>query len=165
MIPNSEIEKYKDYPEGSGGKMMYDRHNLPTEEFFTKYYLSIDLSDWNLWMSDTVNKAWEEKSRIEFQNSWGERMNAFNFSEMERFYKEEDLSMFDEDIQKFISFMAGDRFFEENNLTLNEWIKLDTFTNPKKDYKQDVTLLRALEYDGGMNYIRMQLVNLHWWKH
>ena len=56
-------------------------------------------------------------------------------------------------------------FFEENNLTLNEWIKLDTFTNPKKDYKQDVTLLRALEYDGGMNYIRKQLVNLHWWKH
>ena len=92
-------------------------------------------------------------------------MNAFNFSEMERFYKEEDLSMFDEDIQKFISFMAGDRFFEENNLTLNEWIKLDTFINPKKDYKQDVTLLRALEYDGGMNYIRKQLVNLHWWKH
>jgi len=160
----SEIDKYKNYPEGSGGKMMYDRHYLSVEDFFSKYHDNADLKDWNYWMNNTINKAWEESKRSEFLKDWGERMKYFDFSEMERFYKEEGLSDFDEDVRKFISFLAGDGFFNKNKISLESWISSKNFTNPIKDYEQDVTVSQALHLKGGMNYIRKQLVNLHWWR-
>ncbi|WP_411029860.1 hypothetical protein [Spongiimicrobium sp. 3-5] len=160
----SEIEKYKDYPEGSGGKMMYDKYFMTTKDFFSKYYFEADLKDWDRWMNNTINKAWNKNHRAEFLQSWGERMKYFDFLEMERFYKEENLSKFDEDVKKFVSFLAGDGFFYKNKITLESWITSKNFTNPIKNHEQDIRISQALSLKGGMNYIRIQLANLHWWR-
>jgi len=164
MSNMSEVEKYKNFPEGSGGKMIYDRYHLSVKNFFSKYYDKTNLKDWDLWMNNSIYKAWDGNKRLEFLKDWGERMKYFDFSEMVRFYKEEDLSGFDEDVKKFISFLAGDGFFKKNKISLESWIKSKNFTNPIKDYEQDVTISQALHLKGGMNYIRKQLINLHWWR-
>jgi hypothetical protein len=164
MLSKSEIEKYKDYPEGSGGKMMYDKYFMSVEDFFSKYYDKVDLQDWNYWMNNTINKCWDKKERSKFLSEWGERMKLFNFEEMERIYNEESLSDYDEDVRKFIAFLAGDGFFEKNKVSLDNWVESKKFANPIKEYEQDVTISQALKLKGGMNYIRKQLVNLHWWK-
>ena len=141
-----------------------DKKTLSTEEYIFKYYSQTKLDGWNYWMNNTINKAWEESKRLEFLKNWGERMKYFDFSEMERFYKDENLSDFDEDIRKFISFLAGDGFFKKNKINIENWITAKNFTNPIKNYEQDVTISQALHLKGGMNYIRKQLINLHWWR-
>ena len=40
MESDNNITKYKNYPEGSGGRMLYDKHSLPIIDFFAKYYLN-----------------------------------------------------------------------------------------------------------------------------
>jgi hypothetical protein len=141
-----------------------DKETLSTAKYIEKYYSDVDLSGWDLWMNDTINKIWDKNQREDFLKSWGERMVDFNFLEMERFYRDEDLSLFDEDVKKFISFLAGDGFFKTNKISFKSWVDSKKFTNPIKDFIQDVTINQALELKGGMNYIRKQLVNLHWWR-
>ena len=141
-----------------------DKKTLSTEDYIFKYYSQVKLDGWDYWMNNTINNAWKESKRLEFLKDWGERMKYFDFSEMERFYKEENLSDFDEDVRKFISFLAGDGFFSKNKISLESWMSSKNFTNPLKDYEQDVTVYQALHLKGGMNYIRKQLVNLHWWR-
>lgn len=140
-----------------------DRENLLLKEYIAKYYSEIDLTGWNFWMNNTINKAWDKDLRDNFISAWGERMKNFDFEKMELFYNTEDLSDFDEDVKKFLSFLAGDGFFEKHKISFSKWITTLNFTNPHKNYSQDVTILEALNLHGGMNYIRSQLINLTWW--
>ena len=98
-------------------------------------------------MDNTINKAWIKDDRQKFLESWGRGMRFFDFEEMERFYKEEDLSDFDDDVKKFLAFLAGDGFFQENKVSFKSWINSENFTNPIKDYKQDVTISQCLQKD------------------
>jgi len=142
-----------------------DRQNLSLKEYIAKYYLDYDLKGWDLWMCNTINKAWDENLRDNFISTWGERMKYFDFKKMEIFYYTEDLSCFDEDVKKFFSFLAGDGFFEKYKITFSKWITILNFSNPDKEYFQDITISEALNFPGGMNYVRSQLINLLWWRH
>ncbi|NJM14258.1 MAG: hypothetical protein HC896_01735 [Bacteroidales bacterium] len=141
-----------------------DKRELSIPQYIDKYYSNVDLKGWKYWMTDNIRPAWEREKRKEFLAKWGERMKFFDFAKMENFYEKRDLSGFDEDVKKFVAFLAGDGFFDKNNLTFEDWINSKNFTNPLKDYEQDVTIKEALSLKGGMNYIRKQLINLHWWR-
>ncbi len=141
-----------------------DKQQLSVSEYIDKYYSNVNLDDWIYWMNSNIDAAWTIERRKELRSSWGERMANFDFDKMMNFFNQEDLSPFDDDIKKFISFLAGDSFFETNRISYNEWLAVKNFTNPLKGYAQDVTIEEALKLKGGMNYIRKQLVNLHWWR-
>jgi hypothetical protein len=141
-----------------------DKQELTLPQYIEKYYSNIDLKGWDYWIANNINLAWNKANRADFLENWGERMKFFDFDKMERFYEEKDLSVFDEDIKKFIAFLAGDSFFEGNKITFENWLTVKNFTNPLKDYEQDITIKEALKIKGGMNYIRKQLINLHWWR-
>ena len=141
-----------------------DKKNLSLKEYIAKYYSQFDLTGWNYWINNTINKAWDKNYRDEFLKSWGERMEYFDFNKMEYFYQNEDLSKFDEDVKKFLSFLSGDGFFIKNKITFKDWLNILNFTNPLKPYEQDITINEVLNYDGGMNFLRSQLMNLVWWR-
>lgn len=142
-----------------------DKKTLSAEDYIFKYYAQVKLDGWNYWMNNTINKAWEKSKRLEFLKDWGERMKYFDFSEMERFYKEEDLSDFDEDVKKFISFLAGDGFFLKNKISFSEWLSIRNFTNPYNSSDQhEINISQFLKISGGMNYLREQLTGLSWWR-
>lgn len=44
---SSEVEKFRNYPEGSGGRKIFDYYNLSFEDYLLKYYSNPDLSNWN----------------------------------------------------------------------------------------------------------------------
>lgn len=141
-----------------------DKKNLTIAQFIDKYYTYADLKGWNYWIKNNIELAGNKDQRTAFLNNWGKRMESFNFDKMERFYKEKNLSDFDEDVRKFFAFLEGDGFFKSNSITFEKWIYTKNFTNPLKEYPQDIAIIEALKLKGGMNYIRKQLVSLHWWR-
>ena len=116
-------------------------------------------------MKDPINMAWNKNTRQAFIDEHSSyRIENFDFDKMERFYNEKDLSAFDEDVRRFFAFLAGDGYFEENKITFEKWITIKNCINPSKDIVLDLSIKEALDYKGGMNYIRMVLRGLHWWR-
>jgi len=157
---NEDILKYKDYPEGSGGKWLYDKYTLPFESWINKYYENPDLTGWNgllIW----ANEAYTQSNL--FMKEWCKnRIVAYDFEKYEATYsKLNTMALFDDDINRFIAFMAGEGFFNKYDISLEGW--LQTKMNPDGNDRiytiVDVSILKC-----GVNYIKSYLAELDFWK-
>ena len=141
-----------------------DKLNLSLEDYIEKYYSNIDLSGWDYWKETAINLVFDKSKRKDFKIRWGMRMISFDFEKMEIYLVRKELMVFEEDIRKFIAFLAGDGFFDEHAISLDDWLHKKNFTDPKRDFELELSILQALEFKGGLNYIRKQLMNLQWWR-
>jgi len=157
---NEEILKYKDYPEGSGGKWLYDKYTLPFDLWIAKYYTNPDLTGWNGLLK------WANEANIQselFMKEWCKnRIVAYDFEKYIATYKKlNSMTVFDEDINKFIAFMAGEGFFDRYSISLEDWLQRKI--NPESS--NDVyTLVDINSLKFGTNYIKSYLAELDFWK-
>lgn len=64
-------DNYRDYPEGSGGKKIYDRYNLAFQDYLDKYYRNPDLSRWEYINSKFVIPLFQEDEWSKYNAFFG----------------------------------------------------------------------------------------------
>jgi hypothetical protein len=165
-IPMWSIEdfnKYKDYPEGSGGKKIYDLNSLSFDEYLNKYYAVPDLNRWNYVKSKFVIPLFDG-------TNWNDYLNFLmqakpNFSpEREKLLQfldqiKED-NRFDKELKQFFAFLYSIDFYRE--LSFEEWISSKSWAHPwhKNETTNARPILEILRHQNGVNYLKEQLGNL-----
>lgn len=163
---NEELNMYKDFPEGSGGKRRHDFGTLSFKDWVKKYCAAPNLSAYEGFLK------WAKLALVqseEFHSIWNKgRIQPYNYDLISHAYvKLRNENLFDDDVNLFIAFLAGDGFFEVYNTELESWICSTNWQNPSKDCLQLNTCLLMEEIapmEFGMNYIRESLGNLDYWR-
>ena len=153
------------FPIGSRG---YDLENLPYEKFVEKYYPEIK-PEWNEQMINHVDLAFDKNRHEEFLKLWTFKAPFFSFERMYNFYDNlKHDTRFDDDIKRFMAFMAGDGYFERiGKPDFETWIRAQNFDWPFKEDDGNPKvrgLLEHAEIKNGMNAIRYKLLCSTWWK-
>lgn len=156
------VDKSK-YQIGSRG-YNYERMNYP--DYVKKYY-NIVPEDWIWLMTEIVEKAFNTDKREDFLKKNAFRKKSFNFNLMEDYYKNiKDDIRFEEDIKKFISYLAGDGFFESiNNPSFETWIRSENVDMVVNRDKKEHSIFEHINLEYGMNAIRSKIVNSNWFQY
>ena len=115
---DSAAEKFKDYPEDSGGKRYYDCTHLPLQEYLNKYYqdkTKDNISQWKQFYEKMVEPSFA-LSRIEFVKhrrslllNISLKINHENIKSM--YERIKAYEVFDEDITKFLALINSHSLF------------------------------------------------------
>ena len=142
---------------------------MDRREFIKKYYTDkYDFSKWNRWM-ESVNDAFEKSKQEELRKKWGleGKGKYFDFDAMQNFYEKiKNDNKFEDDINKFLSFLVCDHYFEFNNLTVDEFLNAKDINKAKKknDDPKNLSINELSKIEGGQNYIRDLLIGMNWWR-
>ncbi len=161
-----EALKYKDYPENSGGKAIYDMYFLPFQEYLNKYYTNPDLTGWERWKNKYITPAFDENRHYEMIKNFGYADKKFyDFDAQNKFYEQlKNDERIDDDIKQFIGFLAGTGFFKKYNLTLDQWFAMKNWANPYVPNEKGMTINEILNYKYGNNLLRTNLPILNYWR-
>jgi hypothetical protein len=165
MTDREHAEQFKDYPEGSGGKRLYDQENLPLQSYLTKYYAHYDRNyAWNRW-HETANMVLDESKHGEYKIKWGDRGTHFDFQAAMLFYAIHRAdTRFEDDIIRFLAYLEGDGFFKAMKINFAAWLTMPNFANPLKPAHsfKGLCLLDFLQHEFGQDFIRDQLTSIAW---
>lgn len=157
--------KYKDYPEGSGGRKLYDLNVLDFRDFLAKYYSKENNEFWSKWMIDYVLPAFDKNTFKRMAENFGYvSVDKHDFRSQDFFYTELfNTNRFSKDICQFVGFMAGAGFFKHYKIELNEWLTIKNWINPfdKSISMNSISEIANMSY--GENFIRKQLTQLPFW--
>ena len=158
------MEEYKNYPEGSAGKKLYDKYHMPFETWIKKYYQDADLTGWNRFYK-WVTKAFAKSALFESQWCKG-RIERYDYDRLYSTYKSvSSLGFFDEEINRFIAFIASEGFFEIYNLSLDEWLHSKEWNHPSQKCEiHCYTIVEVSKLPFGINYIKSELAKLDFWE-
>ena len=165
-MTEQEVEKYKDYPKGSGGKMMYDIVHYPFSYILEEYYANPNLSSWERWKSKYIELAFDENRHDEMIKNFGYAdKKHYGFDVQNEFYnqlKNED--RLGNDTKQFIGFLAGAGFFRKYNLGLKEWFDMKNWSNPYlAEIEDGKSINEILSFPYGENYIKTILPQMPFW--
>jgi hypothetical protein len=163
----SKIKNYKDYPEGSGKKGIFDYVFLSFKDYINKYYQSPDISTWEIWQAKYIEPAFDESRHEEMIKNFGYvSIDKHDFKSQYAIYNQlkEDNRLDDETV-KFIGFMAGAGFFEKLNINLEEWFDVDNWSAPLlfPDNNKRMSINDILSYTYGLNYLKVNLPQMSFW--
>ena len=161
-----EVKKFKDYPEGSLQKQMYDNVFLTFVEYLEKYHSHNNIAEWTNWMSRYVTPAFNKASRSEMIKNFGyASLEMYDFNQMEMVYlKISEDKRLSKDIRMFIGFLAGAGFFNKHKLTIEEWLMMDNWFNPfVKSQKKGITLNEIINLKNGENFLRANFIQMPFW--
>ena len=161
-----EYLKYKNYPEGSGLKKLYDSKTLSVKDFLLKYYSACDMGQWNRWMSKYVKPAYDKKRYDEMVRNFGYvSIKKHEFKTQYKFYElAKDDDRLDIDVAMFIGFLAGTGFFDNWALTLEEWFNIPNWSNPHNKFTESNSINTLLKYPYGLDCFRLGLLEMPHWK-
>jgi hypothetical protein len=157
----TEAKKYKDYPEGSGGKKIYDTFYLPFQDYLKKYYSNPDLSRWNYINSKFITPLFDGTKWEDYMRNLQKIKPNFLPSQIK--VKEFSLQIkndirFSNDLKHFFSFLYSIDFFRE--LTFEEWLNAKNWKHPWHMSETGKSILELKEYPFSENYIKEQLSQL-----
>lgn len=161
-----EIERYKDYPEGSGKKGIYDYVFLPFQEYLDKCYSSPDLSTWEIWHKKYIGPAFDEKRHDEMIRNFGYVKKEFHDfkAQYEVFNQLANDDRLDDEISKFIGFMAGVGFFKRYEVTVEQWFDMLNWSHPEHERDEGRTINEILKYRYGFNHLKANLLQMPYWR-
>jgi hypothetical protein len=147
-----------------------DHRALPLKVYLEKYYKELDIYTNEVWskvMLKLVEPAFHEGKRDEMIYNFGYTSpDKHDFDRQSQFYSAlENDNRLDEDTRKFIGFLAGTHFFDDNTSTIEEWFNSSYWTAVKdiEDYKLPYTINDVLDLPYGLNYFKSVLLGLRWW--
>ncbi|MBP7808115.1 MAG: hypothetical protein KA163_02370 [Bacteroidia bacterium] len=161
-----EALKYKDYPEGSGGKSIYDLYFMEFEQYLEKYYRDPEYKQWERWYNKYIEPAFDPNRHSEMIKNFGYISDSIHdfTAQSEVFNDLKSDARLTEEIRQFIGFMAGSGFFKRYNLSLNEWFNMKNWSNPyTKDIENGMSINEILNCKYGINYFKISLTQMpHW---
>lgn len=161
-----EVLKYKDYPEGSGSKRLYDMYFLPFGEYLAKYYSNPNWETWDRWRSRYIEAAFNKNRHDEMIKNFGYAdKKYYDFDTQYEFYSQLKMDKrLDDDTMQFIGFLAGAGFFKKYDITLKQWFNMKNWSNPYlSEIKDDKTINEIISYPYGENYIKTNLPQMAFW--
>jgi len=167
----NKIKSYKDYPEGSGKKGIYDYVFLPFKDYINKYYQSPDISTWKIWQAKYIEPAFDESRHEEMIKNFGYvSIDKHDFKSQYAIYNQlKEDNRLDDETGRFIGFMAGSHFFDKHITDIEEWFNTYYWTRPDltdkyPEYKLGITINDLLELPYGLNYFKSVLLGLNYWR-
>ncbi len=160
-----DFEKYKNYPEGSGGKKMYDEFTLTFDAYLIKYYSCPDFEEWNRWRVRFIEPAFDENRHDEMIRNFGYvSKDRHDFDCQSFVYAELQQNKFmAEDVKQFVGFMAGAGFFKKYKLSIQDWLEIRNWFNPiESNEMKPISEIIAIPY--GLNYLRLFLLQMPFWR-
>lgn len=169
-----EVLKYKDYPEGSGGKAIYDSLFLTFQDFLIKYYKApseTKKTSWDRfrrWQQKYIEPAFDESRHEEMIKNFGYvSIDKHDFKSQYAIYdKLKSDKRLDEETRMFIGFMAGAGFFKNYKISLEGWFEIENWSNPSANLENTNgrKLNDILDYEYGLNFLKVDLSQIPFWK-
>ena len=163
MSTKFEVEKYKDYPDDSPYKALYDIYHLPFDAYLEKYYQNPDLNRWDYINSKFVNPLFDGTSWEDYRCFLNKAKPNFlpieiKVKEFWKIVKDDD--RFSDELKQFFAFLYSINFYRE--LSFEEWIKIDYWRHPwyKDPNEENKTILELITYKYSENYLKAQLATL-----
>lgn len=160
MIGREELEKYKNYPDGSNGKKLYDYYNLTFSSFLSKYYRNPDLKRWHYVYDKFVNPIFQNDNLEEYFQFLNKSKPNFSVSinkAIEFFTKIQNDTRFDYELKCFFSFLYSIDFFRDTKF--EDWLEIGYWNHPWYT-ENDSNLLpisQIVEHENGLNFLKDQL--------
>lgn len=163
-----EIKKYKNYPEGSGMKRYYDSVFMSFSDYLNKYYISPDLSTWDIWQTKYLMPAFDENRHEEMVGNFGYvSIDVHDFKSQYEVYNQLKLDdRLDTETRKYIGFLAGADFFRENGITVGQWFSMENWINPAGKFEdwKGKTINDILSFDYGLNLLKTNFPQMPFWR-
>ncbi len=160
LIKNEDYKIYKDYPDGSPSKKMYDAANMDFNRYLEKYYAKPNLSQWNQLNRVFVENAFKmNKKEYEdyLQNSRIHTAMIFNHDKLEYNYEFiKAKQIFDDELSKFLAYLMSCDFLEEINVDFDVWLMMKDWINPGKS-TYDLSILEIANFKNGENFLKQHL--------
>ena len=147
---------------------------MPLKPFLVKYYSKLDSYNIEVWekiMLNLVELAYKETTYSKMAENFGySSIDKHDFRKQYEFYNElQNDSRLDDEVKKFIGFMAGNHFFEKYVHNINDWFNSYywmkpylSVTNPTE--VTDFTINDVLNCPYGLNYLKTILPQLNHWR-
>ncbi|TRX33229.1 hypothetical protein FNW52_15840 [Flavobacterium sp. ZT3R18] len=160
------IEKYKNYPDGSLSRKTYDRYFLHFEEYLKKYYHNPNFKEWERWYQKYIEPAFDLKRHHEMIKNFGYvSIDKHDFITQYEVYSQlKSDERLDEETKKYVGFLAGAGFFNQFNLSVERWFKINNWQNPNIKNEESKTLNEILNYPYGINYFKTLLTQMPFWR-
>ena len=159
-----EASKFRNYPEGSGGKKNYDKYFLDFQEYLNNYFKYPDLSRWHYINMKFVNPL--------FDGSDWESYMLFLYQVKPSFFPDREKKQifwsqinnddrFSLDIKYFFTFLYTINFCR--NLSFEEWINIKNWEHPwyEDEMKEAKSIIELLKYNYSENYLKVHLAILN----
>lgn len=161
-----QIRQYKDYPDNSVYKEVYDSVFLSFSEYLNKYYATPDLSTWNRWQKKYLEPAYDKGRHEEMIKNFGyTSINMYDFdTQYKVFHQLEKNNQLDDETRRFIGFLAGNHFFDKYKISVQTWFTLKNWSHPDHKNEDGKTINEILGYRYGINMLKTSFPQMPWWK-
>lgn len=161
-----EIKRYKDYPEDSVYREVYDSVFLVFSEYLQKYYKAPDLSIWNTWQKKYLEPAYDNDRHEEMIRNFGYvSLEMYDFDTQYKVYNQlQQDNRLDNETRMFIGFLSGSGFFKRYGITVQEWFNMKNWNHPQHTNDYSRTISEILDCKYGINMLKSSLPQLPFWK-
>jgi hypothetical protein len=165
MSLEERIKYWKNEPDESPYRRIYDEHTMDFNDFLVKHYPDNKYfvwSRWNKWIS-WIAKAYEHDEMELLRNKSGYyRKDTISQDYIDALSLLELGIKLPDDITKVIAFLVVDGFFKHYSIEPVSWININNYTNPNKD-SGNFKIIDLAQNDIMLNYLRESLMHLSWW--
>ena len=165
MNLEERFKYWKNEPDESPYRRIYDEHIMNFGDFLDKHYSDnkyFNWSRWNKWVL-WIQKAFnhEEMEALRVKGGYF-RVNTSSQDYLASLETLELGMQLPKDITQVIAFLAVDGFFKHYSIDIKDWTRMDNYTNPaNKEGKQSIDKLA--DNNESLNYLRESLIHLPWW--
>ncbi|MDO6602492.1 hypothetical protein [Arenibacter palladensis] len=165
MNLQERFKYWKNEPDESPYRRIYDEHTMTFVDFLGKHYSDekyLNWSRWNKWVS-WIQKAYQHEEMEVIRKMGGYYRLDTNSQDYVTSFKRLELGIqLPTDICQVIAFLVVDGFFKHYSVEPKDWIDMDNYTNPKNSNGRHTINELAKSYES-LNYLRESLIHLPWW--
>ncbi|MDO9186675.1 MAG: hypothetical protein Q7W13_11750 [Bacteroidia bacterium] len=165
MSLEERFKYWKNEPDESPYRRIYDEHTMDFNDFLIKHYSDkkyFNWSRWNKWIS-WIEKAYKHDEMELLRIKGGYYRTDTNSQDYLNALNQLELGIkLPDDITKVIAFLVVDGFFKHYSIEPSDWIKIDNYPNPDKDSGK-FKIVELTQNNMLLNYFRESLIHLPWW--
>jgi len=167
MSLKERFKYWKDEPDESPYKRLYDEHTMDFDKFLHKHYSDqtyFSWSRWNKWIT-WIENAYDEEKMESLRN----RGSYYRVDTISKDYVESLSNLqleidLPNDIRCVIAFLVVDGFFSNLSIKPSAWIRMNNYANKNPtDYSTNHRIIDLTNSNEKLNYLRESLIHLPWW--
>jgi hypothetical protein len=163
-MSKESVEIYKNHPDGSPSKALYDLYNMDFQEYLNKYYKDPDLSRWDYINQKFITPLFDGTRWEDYWNFLYQVKPKFAPNELRKndFWNQiKNTTEFTNELKQFFTFLYSIEFFRD--LSFEEWLNTKNWNHPW--YQDESTNMKSitelLKYDYSENFLKEQLASLN----